>query len=673
MKNIINRALAANKKLFTLLCAIAIGHTAFANTVTVGGDDDTNLYSTYLPIAINTGTLANCAYYSVSQQLYFSGELAGASSNTITAITFYYHSGTSFTRKLRVWMNNTALTAFSTESTTPNFSNPGTKVFSGDVTLTSGSSYTITFDTPYEWNGSSNIIVTVFDSTGVKNNSTNYNDAAQGQTEMFRTENVARFLHKTSPTYSDFAQAGWTMNNLASASANSSNDRGYVNRITFTFAAASLPDTPDDLAVSATTQTTATLGWTAISGATSYDLQYSTDNENWSNLVTSHTSTSYEMTGLTANTTYYVKIRANNATGSSDYSDAVSFTTDAVHSHNGITFTKWNSTTSLPTSGNYYLAADVTPSGVSGTEISGTLNLCLNGHSVTYTGAAKGISVTSTGSLSIYDNVGGGLITSEHGTATIQVASGGSLALHAGNITNTGEGTPLTFNGTVSLDLTEAASNASYLGLANGQSVDVNLDRSFTSASYNTICLPFALANSQLQSIFGSTYDLEEFDSSNLDGEELVLTFNKVTYLTAGKPYLIQPAANVANPSFAGVTISTTSPVDQTSDTYISFHGVFNPTELEGGNKNLLFLGAANELFYPATTDYLNGFRAYFEVKGTAQKVAKRARIANGTNTATGISDVQRSEVQCTKILRDGQIVIIRQGAEYNAQGIRTK
>ncbi|MBQ7698682.1 MAG: fibronectin type III domain-containing protein [Paludibacteraceae bacterium] len=451
------------------------------------------------------------------------------------------------------------------------------------------------------------------------------------------------------------------------------NNHCYVPKITFTYTTPSVPDTPDDLAVSATTQTTATLGWTAVSGATSYDLQYSTDNENWSNLVTSHTSTSYEMTGLTANTTYYVKICANNATGSSDYSDAVSFTTDAVHSHNGISFTKWNSTTSLPTSGNYYLAADVTPSGVSGTEISGTLNLCLNGHSVTYTGAAKGISVTSTGSLSIYDNVGGGLITSEHGTATIQVASGGSLALHAGNVTNTGEGTPLTFNGAVYLDLTEAASNATYLSLANGHTVDVNLSRSFTSASYNTICLPFALTNTQLKSIFGSPYDLEEFDSSALDGEELVLTFNKVTSLTAGKPYLIQPAANVANPSFAGVTISTTSPVDQTSDTYISFHGVFNPTSLEGGNKNLLFLGAANELFYPAATDNINGFRAYFEVKGSAQKVAKRARIANGTNTATGISDVQRDEVQCTKILRDGQIVIIRQGAEYNAQGIRTK
>lgn len=56
------------------------------------------------------------------------------------------------------------------------------------------------------------------------------------------------------------------------------------------------------------------------------------------------------------------------------------------HEHDGIVFSKWTSTNSLPTSGNYYLASDVTVS--STTTVSGTLNLCLNGHSITYTGAS---------------------------------------------------------------------------------------------------------------------------------------------------------------------------------------------------------------------------------------------------------------------------------------------
>ena len=68
------------------------------------------------------------------------------------------------------------------------------------------------------------------------------------------------------------------------------------------------------------------------------------------------------------------------------------------HEHNGITFTKWASTNSLPTSGNYYLTTDITVS--STTTVSGTLNLCLNGHSITYTGATG----------TIFNVVGGGKV-----------------------------------------------------------------------------------------------------------------------------------------------------------------------------------------------------------------------------------------------------------------------
>ena len=42
-----------------------------------------------------------------------------------------------------------------------------------------------------------------------------------------------------------------------------------------------------------------------------------------------------------------------------------------------------------------------------------------------------------------------------------------------------------------------------------------------------------------------------------------------------------------------------------------------------------------------------------------------------GANTPTGIDDVQRDDAQCTKVLRDGQLVIIRDGAMYNAEGKR--
>lgn len=216
------------------------------------------------------------------------------------------------------------------------------------------------------------------------------------------------------------------------------------------------------------------------------------------------------------------------------------------------------------------------------------------------------------------------------------------------------------------LSLSESSNNTS-IGSNSGQLVNASFTRSLTSSQFNTFCLPFALSAAQMEEFFGAGYDLEEFVSSEIVGDELVLSFNKATSLEAGKPYLLQPSVNVVNPAFEGVTITAIAPADQESDTYISFHGTFAPTELTGGNKNLLFLGAGNELFWPAATGNLKGFRAYFEVKGAAQK-AKAARIVKKEDQTQAIDNIENSNPAQKRIL-NGQLVIEKNGTFYNAQG----
>ena len=219
------------------------------------------------------------------------------------------------------------------------------------------------------------------------------------------------------------------------------------------------------------------------------------------------------------------------------------------------------------------------------------------------------------------------------------------------------------------ITLSEGSDNSTAITDKGGIESDIRLTRSLTSAQYNTFCLPFALTNAELQSAFGAGYDLQEFVSSSLVEETLELTFNKVTALEAGKPYLLKPSVDVVNPIFQNVTITATSPVDQTSDTYISFYGIYSPTELVGGNKNILFLGAENELFWPETSENLKGFRAYFQVKGGAAKVAKRARIINKEEAPTSLDEVQGNNLQRTKYIENGQLFILYNGAKYNVQG----
>jgi len=151
----------------------------------------------------------------------------------------------------------------------------------------------------------------------------------------------------------------------------------------------------------------------------------------------------------------------------------------------------------------------------------------------------------------------------------------------------------------------------------------------------------------------------------------LNLTFNQVTALEAGKPYLLKPTVEVTDPSFIGVTITETSPVDITT-TDVDFKGTYGPTALEGGNQNLLFLYTGNELRWPSTTtEDLKGFRAYFEIKGQSLSAARRARIVMPSGTPTAVEAVVESQDSNRKWLKDGQIIIERNGRYYNITGQR--
>ena len=84
---------------------------------------------------------------------------------------------------------------------------------------------------------------------------------------------------------------------------------------------------PTGLAASAITTTSATLGWTAVSGATGYSVQYKLSSASTWTTVTSATN-SYALSGLTAGTAYQFQVSTTcSATSSSAYSAAASFTT----------------------------------------------------------------------------------------------------------------------------------------------------------------------------------------------------------------------------------------------------------------------------------------------------------------------------------------------------------
>jgi hypothetical protein len=90
-------------------------------------------------------------------------------------------------------------------------------------------------------------------------------------------------------------------------------------------------NTPTGLSATGITSSSAMLNWGTVSGATTYSLQWALQNSsNWTT-VAGLTSTSYNLTGLSANTGYQFKLRAECGGGNnSDYSSAVNFSTLAL-------------------------------------------------------------------------------------------------------------------------------------------------------------------------------------------------------------------------------------------------------------------------------------------------------------------------------------------------------
>ena len=104
--------------------------------------------------------------------------------------------------------------------------------------------------------------------------------------------------------------------------------------------------------------------------------------------------------------------------------------------HTSVTFNPWESSNSLPNSGNYYLTQDVElPSGA---HIASELNLCLNGHTVTFKAGSKiSFYMKNGASLSVTDCQTTGKITGGERNygGVINVSQGSTFNLYGGTIT----------------------------------------------------------------------------------------------------------------------------------------------------------------------------------------------------------------------------------------------
>ncbi|MGH2552987.1 MAG: T9SS type A sorting domain-containing protein, partial [Chitinophagaceae bacterium] len=103
-----------------------------------------------------------------------------------------------------------------------------------------------------------------------------------------------------------------------------------ISNTNFTITSGASCGTPSGLNATGVTTSAATVSWTAVSGATSYDVDYKLNSSStWANAATGTASTSVALSGLTSGSLYDWRVRANCTGGSSAYAQA-QFTTQSV-------------------------------------------------------------------------------------------------------------------------------------------------------------------------------------------------------------------------------------------------------------------------------------------------------------------------------------------------------
>ena len=223
---------------------------------------------------------------------------------------------------------------------------------------------------------------------------------------------------------------------------------------------------------------------------------------------------------------------------------------------------------------------------------------------------------------------------------------------------------------TITITLT-TGNNDAVIAANIGNTVDVVIERSFTANDgYYTLCVPFNMP----ASVIGKAYSLGTV-TEHVAGEGININLKEENELSAGMPYLVLPKENMDKLVVENVTILPDGAAgqgvegSQELNVQIFFQGYYSAsgqtngsTEYYVGNEGYLYNGVVD----------IRGLCGLFTItdkNGDPLKV--RARVVTREDAATGLDNITNGENTTIKVIENGQLIIIRNGEKFNAQGVR--
>ena len=194
--------------------------------------------------------------------------------------------------------------------------------------------------------------------------------------------------------------------------------------------------------------------------------------------------------------------------------------------------------------------------------------------------------------------------------------------------------------------------------------------RAVTNGNYGTICLPKAAADlSDAGAVFFAVA------GKVLEGGKLKqIVFDEVTSLDAGKPYVFQATAAELNIPLTGDAV--TEPDNSSSNGLI---GAFTVAKV---SSSVYVYVLSNNMLYCSKDQsyYVGENRAYFKVDDMSEydgaaPAPGRRRVVMQTAEEQVVTalDEQATTNSCYKTIRNGQLIIIRNGEQYDVTGRQIK
>ena len=300
-------------------CDLGDADTVFTNFTTpcmAGGDPFTDgTITTYL-IPLN-----NFYNYTYTQQIFLASEMGGAATIDSIAFDYAYSSPSTDKTNVTIYLGHTSQSTFT--STSNYISSAGLQqVYTGPLNCTQGWN-TFVLTTPFQYNGTDNLVLVVDDNSG----------EYDGSSYVFRAHNAG--AARTVYYYSDGTNPD--PSNPTSGSPNMSTTTNRSNVKFFIPCDNTITCVAPNTYVTEETESSITIAWAPGNAESSWELEYSEDGTNWTTEGVVSTSP-YTINNLDPNTLYYIHLRS--VCGGGEYSDWSSASTRTACSDVNIPYTE---------------------------------------------------------------------------------------------------------------------------------------------------------------------------------------------------------------------------------------------------------------------------------------------------------------------------------------------